>query len=157
MLIPQHDQLFRNDGNGVFSDVSKSTGITKLPARVGRGTAFGDYDNDGDVDILIVNNYAEPMLLRNNASANWLHIKLVGTNENRNAIGARIELTTTDSTQIREIYAGESYMSSNSLIAEFGLGELTQAKTIRVLWTNGKSQTLKDISANQLIQITQQR
>lgn len=161
MLIPQHDQLFQNDGNGVFSDVSKSTGIANLPIRVSRGATFGDYDNDGDVDILIVNNYVKPTLLQNKTDTlkknnNWLHVKLNGTNENRFAVGAKIQLTTADAIQIREIYAGESYMSSNSYIAEFGIGKSTQIKMLKVNWTNGKTQTLQNISANQLIQIIQE-
>ena len=160
VLIPQHNQLFRNEGDGIFSDVSKSTGIANLPARVSRGAAFGDYDNDGDVDIFIVNNYAKPTLLQNNATTlrdnnNWLQVKLVGLPPNKNAVGAKILLSTADSTQIREIYAGESYMSTNSLIAEFGLGKSNQVQILQVIWTNGKTQTLQNISVNQLIQITQ--
>ena len=160
MLIPQHNQLFRNEGDGTFSDISKSSGIANLPARVSRGAAFGDYDNDGDVDIFIANNYDRPTLLRNNAtdmknSNNWLQVRLIGKNLNQNAIGAKILLKTADSTQIREIYAGESYMSANSFIAEFGLGKATQIHTLQVTWTNGKTQTLQDISVNQLIQIIQ--
>ena len=160
VLIPQHNQLFRNEGDSTFSDVSKSTGIANLPARVSRGTAFGDYDNDGDVDIFIANNYDRPTLLRNNAldlknSNNWLQVKLVGENPNRNAVGAKILLKTEDATQIREIYAGESYMSANSFIAEFGLGKAAQVHTLQVTWTNGKIQMLQNISANQLIKITQ--
>ena len=159
-LIPQNNQLFQNDGDGVFSEVSKSTGIADLPFRVSRGATFGDYDNDGDVDIFIVNNYANPTLLQNQSDAlknsnKWLHVKLIGTNENRYAVGAKIQLTTDDSAQIREIYAGESYMSSNSYVAEFGLGEATQIKLLKVNWTNGKTQSLQNITANQLIQITQ--
>ena len=159
-LIPQNNQLFQNDGDGVFSEVSKSTGIADLPFRVSRGATFGDYDNDGDVDIFIVNNYAKPTLLQNQSDAlknsnKWLHVKLIGTNENRYAVGAKIQLTTDDSAQIREIYAGESYMSSNSYVAEFGLGEAIQIKLLKVNWTNGKTQSLQNISANQLIQITQ--
>ncbi len=160
VLIPQHNQLFRNDGDGTFSDVSKNTGIANLPARVSRGTAFGDYDNDGDVDIFIVNNYDRPTLLRNNAidlsnSNNWLHVKLVGANPNRNAIGAKILLKTEETTQGREIYAGESYMSANSFIAEFGLGKALQVKILQITWPNGKTQMLENISVNQKIEITQ--
>ncbi len=159
-LIPQNNQLFQNDGDGVFSEVSKSAGIADLPFRVSRGATFGDYDNDGDVDIFIVNNYAKPTLLQNQSdtlknSNKWLHVKLIGTNENRYAVGAKIQLKTDDATQIREIYAGESYMSSNSYVAEFGLGEATQIKMLKVIWTNGKTQSLQNITANQLIQITQ--
>ena len=159
-LIPQNNQLFRNEGDGTFSDVSIRSGIGILPARVSRGAAFGDYDNDGDVDIFIVNNYAKPTLLRNNANIlkdrnNWIHVKLVGTNENRNAIGAKIILKTPEATQIREIYAGDSYMSANSFIAEFGLGKSTQVQMVQVTWSNGKIQTLQNISVNRQIQISQ--
>ena len=161
VLIPQHNQLFRNEGDGTFSDVSKSTGIRNIPLRVSRGAAFGDYDNDGDVDIFIVNNYDEPTLLRNNASSlknsnNWLQVDLNGTGKNRNAIGAKILLKTSDSTLIQEIYAGDSYMSSNSFIAEFGLGKAKQVQMLQVIWTDGKKQTLKDIAVNQLIKIAQE-
>lgn len=160
LLIPQHDQLFQNDGDGIFSDVSKNSGVSVLPVRVSRGATFGDYDNDGDIDIFIVNNYAQPTLLQNktdtlNDKNNWLHVKLIGTNKNRFAVGAKIQLTTTDATQVQEIYAGESYMSSNSFIAEFGLGKSGHIKMLKVSWPNGKTQSLQDISANQLIQITQ--
>jgi len=160
VLIPQRDQLFRNDADGTFTDVSQSTGIARLPARVSRGTAFGDYDNDGDVDIFIVNNYAKPTLLRNDATVspnrnNWLHVKLVGTNANRDAIGAKIRVETAHATQIREIYAGESYMSSNSFIAEFGLGTSTQVQSLEVTWPNGEKQTLQHIPINESLHITQ--
>ncbi len=162
VLIPQHNQLFRNEGDGTFIDVSKSTGIKNIPLRVSRGAAFGDYDNDGDVDIFIVNNYAEPTLLRNNASSlknynNWLQVQLIGINKNRNAIGAKILLKTSDSTQIREIYAGDSYMSSNSFIAEFGLGKADQVSTLQVIWTDGETQKVQDVPINQLIKVTQKQ
>lgn len=159
-LIPQHNQLFQNDGEGVFSDVSNSIGFETLPSRVSRGATFGDYDNDGDVDIFVCNNYGKPTLLQNQTNSlkntnNWLHVKLIGTNKNRFAVGAKIQLTTDDATQIQEVYAGESYMSSNSYVAEFGLGKSTQVKMLKVIWSNGETQSLKDIKANQLIQITQ--
>ena len=117
--------LFRNNGDETFTDVSESAGITVLPIRVGRGATFGDYDNDGDVDVFVVNNHAPPTLLRNDGGNrnNWLQVKLVGSGENRDAIGAKIQVKTTDQTQIREIYAGDSYMSFNSFVAEFWRGE----------------------------------
>ncbi len=94
VLIPQHNQFFRNEGDSTFTDISKSSGISILPTRVSRGTAFGDYDNDGDIDIFIVNNYAKARLLRNNTiesknSNNWLQVKLVGTNKNRTLLGQK--------------------------------------------------------------------
>ena len=157
VLIPQADMLFRNNGDETFADVSQEAGIAALPIRVGRGATFGDYDNDGDVDIFIVNNHAPPTLLRNEGGnrSNWLHVKLVGTEANRNAIGAKIQVKTADQTQIREIYAGDSYMSFNSLIAEFGVGNATQIETLQVTWQNGETQKLHNIPANQRIHITQ--
>ena len=86
---------------------------------------------------------------------NWLQVDLIGTGKNRNAIGAKIHLKTYDSTLIQEIYAGDSYMSSNSFIAEFGLGKTKKIQMLQVIWTDGKRQTLKDIAVNQLIKITQ--
>ena len=157
VLIPQPDALFRNDGDGVFTDMSGSTGIAALPLRVGRGATFGDYDNDGDVDIFIVNNHAPPTLLRNNDGNrnNWLHVKLIGTGANRDAIGAKIQVKTADQTQIREIYAGDSYMSFSSLVAEFGVGNATRIETVQVTWQNGDTHTRHNIPVNQRIQIRQ--
>ena len=157
VLIAQPDALFRNDGDGTFTDVSGITGIAVLPTRVGRGAAFADYDNDGDVDIFIVNNHAKPTLLRNDGGNrnNWLHVELIGTNANRNAVGAKIQVKTMDQTQIREIYAGDSYMSFNSFIAEFGVGNATQVESLQVVWSNGDIQTLHNVPANQRLRITQ--
>ena len=157
VLIPQADALYRNEGDGTFTDVSDSSGITVLPIRVGRGAAFGDYDNDGDVDIFIVNNHAPPTLLRNDGGNrnNWLHVELVGTGANRNAIGAKIQLKTADRTQIREIYAGDSYMSSNSFVVEFGIENATQIETLQVIWSDGAVQAQYNVPANQRIRVSQ--
>ena len=159
VLIAQRDALFRNEGDGTFIDVSEIAGIATLPVRVGRGATFGDYDNDGDVDIFIVNNYARPALLRNDGGNrnNWLHVQLIGINANRNAVGAKIQVKTTNQTQIREVYAGDSYMSFNSFIAEFGVGSATQVESVQVLWSNGDTQTLHNIPANQRIRVTQEK
>ncbi|MDE0018384.1 MAG: CRTAC1 family protein [Candidatus Poribacteria bacterium] len=158
ILIPQTDALFRNNGDGTFSDVSEMTGITALPTRVGRGATFADYDNDGDIDIFIVNNHAAPILLRNEGGNrnNYLHVELIGTAENRNAIGAKIQLKTADRIQTREVYAGESYMSSNSFIVEFGVGDATQIETLQVTWLNGDTQARHNIPTNQRIRVTQE-
>ena len=157
VLIPQADALYRNNGDGTFTDVSESTGIATLATRVGRGATFGDYDNDGDVDIFIVNNYAPPTLLRNDGGNRngWLHVELVGIDGNRNAIGAKIQLKTADQTQIREVYAGESYMSSNSFIAEFGVGNAKTIETLQVTWLNGETRVLHNIPANQQLRVKQ--
>jgi hypothetical protein len=157
VLIAQRDALFRNNSDGTFTDVSEVTGITLLPTRVGRGAAFADYDNDGDVDIFIVNNHEKPALLRNDGGNrnNWLHVELIGTNANRNAVGAKIQVKTVNRTQMREIYAGDSYMSFNSFIAEFGVGGATQVESLQVIWSNGDTQTLHNVLTNQRLRITQ--
>ena len=157
VLIAQQDALFRNNSDETFTNVSAEAGIAQLPRRVGRGTTFGDYDNDGDVDIFIVNNHAQPTLLRNDATGmNWLHVKLHGKGANRNAIGAKLRLKTANAIQMREICAGESYLSSNSYLAEFGLGATTKIEWLEVTWPNGETQRMPDkFTVNQRIDIHQ--
>lgn len=156
-LIPQKDQLFRNNGDGIFTDVTESAGIITLPRQVGRGAAFGDYDNDGDVDIFVVNNHGLGVLLRNEGGNrnNWLHVKLIGTTGNRDAIGAKIWLKTSDLTQLREINAGSSFLSCNSLTAEFGLGSRSVIDLLEVIWLNGKTSKFRNIKANQRLVIVE--
>ena len=163
VLIPQPNRLFRNEADNIFTDVSQDVGIAKLPSRVSRGTAFGDYDNDGDIDIFIVNNYAKPTLLRNETISaqngngnNWLRVKLVGTSGNIEAIGAKIQLKAADLTQLREIYAGDSYMSANSVYVQFGLGRAKLIQLLQITWPSGGVQTVHNIPINQQIEITQE-
>lgn len=157
LLIPQKDQFFRYDGDGVFTDVSAATGIAALPYRVGRGVAFGDYDNDGDVDIFIVNNHGPAVLLRNEGGNrnNWLHVKLIGTKGNRDAVGAKIRLKTGDRIQLREINAGASYLSFNSLTAEFGLAQETTVDWVEVIWPSGDTERFTGIGIKQQVVLTE--
>ena len=159
LLIPQKDQFFRYDGDGIFTDLSAATGIAALPYRVGRGVAFGDYDSDGDVDIFIVNNHDHGVLLRNEGGNrnNWLHVKLIGTKGNRDAVGARIRLKAGDRIQLREINAGASYLSFNSLTAEFGLGQKTTVDWIEVIWLGGDTERFTDVGINQRVVLTEGR
>ena len=153
LLIPQKDQFFRYDGDGIFTDLSAATGIAALPYRVGRGVAFGDYDSDGDVDIFIVNNHDRAVLLRNEGGNrnNWLHVKLIGTKGNHDAVGARIRLKAGDRIQLREINAGASYLSFNSLTAEFGLGQETIVDWIEVIWLGGDTERFTGVGVNQRV------
>ncbi len=157
LLIPQKDQFFRYDGDGIFSDVSAATGVAAMPYRVGRGTAFGDYDNDGDVDIFIVNNHGPAVLLGNEGGNrnNWLHVKLIGTKGNRDAVGARIRLKTGNRIQLREVNAGASYLSFNSLTAEFGLAQETTVDWIEVIWPGGDTEHFTGIGVNQRVTLTE--
>ena len=119
---------------------------------MGSGAAFGDYDNDGDVDIFVVNNHEQAVLLRNEArSYNWLHVKLIGTLGNRDGIGSKIRLRSGSMNQLREIIAGSSYMSFNSLTAEFGLGSQMLVDWLEVRWLNGRIEQFTDIEVNQRI------
>ena len=157
LLIPQKDQFFRYEGDGIFSDVSAATGVAAMPYRVGRGVAFGDYDSDGDVDMFIVNNHGPAVLLRNEGGNrnNWLHIKLIGTKGNRDAVGARIRLKAGDRIQLREINAGASYLSFNSLTAEFGLAQETVVDWIEVIWLGGDTERFAGVGVNQRVVLTE--
>ncbi len=153
----QADQLFINTGDGTFVDVSEQSGEYFSIRRVGRGAAFGDYDNDGDTDIFVVNLNEEGVLLRNEGGnkLNWLTIKTVGDTSNRDGIGARVEVVTHSHSQIKEVQAGSSYLSGHDLRLIFGLGTETEAETVKITWPSGAEQTLADIAANQLLVITE--
>ena len=156
-LIRQKDRLFRNEGDRTFTDVAAEVGIGALPSRVGRGVAFGDYDNDGDVDVFIVNNHDRAVLLENDGGNRnaWLHVKLKGMADNRDGVGSKIRVMAGELTQIREINAGASYMSFNSLIAEFGLGKASKVDLLEVIWPNGASERFSEIRLNQRVVVTQ--
>ena len=155
----QTDQLFINTGEGTFVDVSEESGEYFLTKRVGRGAAFGDYDNDGDTDIFVVNLNQEGVLLSNEGGNkhNWLTIKTVGGKSNRNGIGARVEIATASHSQIKVVQAGSSYLSGHDLRLLFGLGAETKAESIKITWPSGTEQTLVDVAANQLLVITEEK
>ncbi len=158
LLIPMPDQLFWNRGaNEGFYDVSAVSGESLKSEYVGRGAAFGDYDNDGDVDIFVVNNDGPGVLLRNDGGNRnrWLGVSLEGVQSNRQAIGAKLRLVSSNGIQIRQIGAQSSYLSQNSLIEHFGLGTGSKVDTLEVLWPSGNRQVLLNITANQIIRITE--
>jgi len=154
----QTDQLFINTGEETFVDASEGSGEYFLTKKVGRGAAFGDYDNDGDTDIFVVNLNEEGILLRNEGGNkhNWLRIKTVGVKSNRDGIGARVEVVTRSHSQMKEIQAGSSYLSGHDLRLLFGLGTETRAETVKIIWPSGAEQTLTDVEANQLLIITEE-
>ena len=125
---------------------------------MGRGAAFGDYDNDGDTDIFVVNLNQEGVLLRNEGGNknNWLTIKTVGVKSNRDGIGSRVEVVTRSHSQIKEVQAGSSYLSGHDLRLIFGLGTAIKAETVKITWPSGAEQTLVDVEANQLLIITEE-
>ncbi|MBA3711643.1 MAG: CRTAC1 family protein [Pyrinomonadaceae bacterium] len=151
----QRKVLYRNLRNGRFEDISVSVGGAVMTPSPARGCAFGDFDNDGRIDILINNINALPELLRSESSAgnNWIKIRTVGAKSNRDGIGARIKCVTEDGTQIDEVRSGGSYYSQNDLRIHFGVGKNQKVKTIEIRWPSGQVDTLNDVAVNQLIHV----
>jgi hypothetical protein len=149
----QRKVLYQNLHNGRFIDVSDAVGVVVMESNTSRGCAFGDYDNDGDIDILINSVNALPQLLRTETSNqnNWIKIKTIGVKSNRGGIGARVKCITEDGTQIDEVRSGGSYYSQNDLRINFGLGKNKRVKTIEIQWPSGQIDTLSNVPANQVI------
>jgi ASPIC and UnbV./FG-GAP repeat. len=149
----QKKLVYKNMGNGKFSDISSSVGSAVTDLHSSRGAAFGDFDNDGDVDVVVVNMNEPPSLLRNDCHTknNWLKIKCIGTKSNRTAIGARVRVVTGSHSQINEVMSGSSYVSQNDLRLHFGLGKVRKLDLIEVRWPLGLVESFKDIEANQLL------
>ena len=145
--------LYRNLQNGSFADVSQKAGEAVTRPNASRGAAFGDYDNDGDVDILINSVNGPPELLRADSlnQNNWIKIKLAGVKSNRDGIGARIKCVTENGTQIDEVRSGGSYYSQNDLRIHFGLGKSQRVQSLEISWPGGKVDTLRNVAANQLV------
>ncbi len=147
--------VYHNLGNGKFRDVSAQMGPGISERFSSRGAAFGDYDNDGDVDVLVLNMNELPSLLRNDGGnkQNWIKIKLIGTQCNRTAIGARVRVTTGKHSQIDEVHAGGSVMSQSDLRLHFGLGKAETAD-VEVKWpTTQKIEKFPGLKANQIVTI----
>jgi len=143
---------FRNLGNGVFEELIEAAGPGVAAAHCSRGCAFGDFDNDGDVDILIVNLNEPPSLLRNDLSgkANWIKIKLEGVKSNRDAIGARVLVRYGGRTQAQAVLSQSSFFSCNDPRLHFGLGN-SDTTDIDLYWPSGLHENFKRIPANQLV------
>jgi enediyne biosynthesis protein E4 len=149
---PPH--LFRNLGNGTFEETTAKMGAQFAAARVARGAAYGDIDNDGAPDIAISTNGGAALLFHSVGATNHrLRIKLVGTSSNRDGIGAMIRLTAGGDTQTQMLRSGSSYLSSSELVLTFGLGSHEQADAIEVRWPSGKTDRLANIHADQILTI----
>ena len=149
--------LYRNLGNGKFEEVSQLAGAAITTPSTGRGCAFGDYNNDGSIDVVINNQNAKASLLKvESQNANhWINIKFVGTKSNRSAIGARIKCVTGSLSQIDEVRSGGSYISQNDLRIHFGLGRNESVDLLEIKWPSGAVDQLRHIAANQFIRITE--
>jgi hypothetical protein len=151
----QEPLLFRNRGDGNFDEVHKQVGGGLLEAMVGRGAACGDYDNDGDLDLLLTGNNGPARLLRNDGGNrnSWLAIRLIGHKSNRDGIGAEVRVKVGDRMLRDQVRSGSSYLSASDLRLHFGLGEAKQAEWVEVRWPSGVVDRLHAVKANQLLTI----
>ena len=147
--------LYRNLGNGKFQDVSATAGDAIRAENLGRGCAFGDFDNDGDVDVIVNNLDGPPTLLRNDGgnSRNGILIKCLGTRSNRSGIGTRVKVTSGAHSQIDEVRSGSSYYSQSDFRLHFGLGDATTADSVELSWPSGVKETFRDLPAGHLFVI----
>ncbi len=153
----QQDQLFHNNGDGTFSEVSHKAGDYFSNELVGRAAASADYDNDGDVDIVIMNSNQRAVLLKNEKGNqnNWISIKLIGQRNNRDGIGSKVIVNAGGITQIAEVKSGSSYASGSDLRLLFGIGDAEQIDNILVKWQNGIEQEIESVNINQFLTITE--
>ena len=146
--------LFRNLGGGKFEELLDLAGPAMNELHSSRGAAFGDFDNDGDMDVLIMNMNEPPTLLRNDVTGanHWLKVLLVGVESNRSAIGAQVVAAYGERRQAQAVLAQSSYLSANDRRLHFGLGVETRA-SLEIRWPNGKAENLADVAADRLIVI----
>jgi len=156
-LLPMKSMLFWNRGRQGYYNVASAAGESLNRAIVGRGAAFADYDDDGDVDVFVVVHGGRGMLLRNDSQGanHWLKVRTVGRPPNTRGVGARLRLAAGGAVQLREIDAGHSYLSQNSLEAEFGLGETSLVDSLVVTWPSGERQVLTELPVDQTVTVTQ--
>ena len=145
----QPPQVFLNNGSARFSDVSSEVGQGFRDPKVARGLAYGDFDRDGDVDILLTTNSGPAYLYRNDqlGGNRSIRFKLRGTQSNRDAIGARLRIEASGLSQIRMVKSGSSYLSQSELPITFGLGKADKIERVVIQWPNGRSEEYKNLSA----------
>jgi len=145
----QPPQLFLNSGKGTFVDVAAEVGGGFSQAKVGRGLAYGDFDRDGDLDLLLTTNHGPAYLYRNDQTAgnHSIRIRLVGTKSNRDAIGASLKLFQGGSIQSRLVKGGSSYLSQSELPVTFGLGKRDKADRLVIEWPSGRTEEYKNLAA----------
>ena len=151
----QRELLHHNNQDGTFSEVASQMGSALMEERVGRGVAFGDIDNDGDVDIVVNDLDGSPQLLRNDGgnTNNSVLIKTVGVKSNRDGIGARVKVVSGNLAQIDEVRSGGSYLSQNDLRLHFGLEKRTKIDLVEVRWPSGAIDRIPNLNANKILTI----
>ncbi len=157
-LVPMKNFLFwqKNATDG-FYEVGAVSGAAFDQAHVGRGAAFADYDNDGDIDVFIVNQEGRPMLLRNDGGnrKNWLKVRVKCTKSNRTGFGTKVKVQAGSMVRTEEIGGQTSYLSQNFQEAHFGLNKETEATRITVTFPSGEVRTLEHVKANQIVTVAE--
>jgi hypothetical protein len=156
-LIGEEDLLLTNDGGRRFVNVSDQLGPDFQEKFVSRGSAAGDFDDDGDIDLLVLNVNARSRLLRNDGGndKNWLMVRLIGVTSNRDAIGTRVRVTAGDKVQSRWRVSSSGYLSQGDYRLHFGLGSESRVDRIEIRWPSGKEQILENTSVNQVLVVTE--
>ena len=154
-VYKQQNQLFCNRGDRTYTDISDVSGDGMLIEKSSRGAIFGDYDNDGDLDILVTNINDTPDLLRNDTPPvhHWLSIELVGKKSNRDGIGASVTLQSGDTRLLREVKSGAGYLSQNAHRISVGLGAADRVDRIVVRWQSGRQDVIENVQCNQFLTI----
>jgi len=154
---PQRGLLYRNNSDGTFSEVTAQSGSALMAKQTSRGVAFGDIDNDGDIDVVVNNLDGGPALLRNEGEHNnhWLLVKTRGGRSNRAGIGARVKITTAESAQWGQVSSGGSYVSQNDLRLHFGLGKHAVVNEVEVHWPSGTIDRRRNVPVNQMLEIVE--
>jgi hypothetical protein len=151
----QRNFVHHNNRDGTFEEVGAQLGAAFAEKRTGRGAAFGDIDNDGDVDVVINNLDGPPQVLRNDGgnANNSILIKTIGVKSNRDGIGARVKVVAGDLTQIDEVHSGDSYLSQSDLRLPFGLEKRTKIDLIEVQWPSGTVDKINGVGTNKILTI----
>jgi hypothetical protein len=156
-MFEVRNTLLMNIGNETFVDVSNQCGDGLLPARSSRGTGFDDLDNDGLLDVVILNIRREATLIRNESTSNnhWLQIQLLGTRASRDGIGARVKVVAGDLSQVAEVHSGRSYQSDYGRRLQFGLKQHAQIDRLEVHWLGGKQEVFPIKKVDQLVTLVE--
>jgi hypothetical protein len=156
-LYTEEDVLARNEGGVIFEDVARDAGSYFAAKHVGRGAAFGDIDNDGDLDVVVVNLADEPRLLRNDSESphHWLKVVPLLADGKTVAIGARVTITTGSQQAIQPVHAVSGYLSASDPRAHFGLGSADRVERVEIRWPDGEVQELIGVASNQILEVVQ--
>src|SRR5262245_33448718 len=150
----ERDLLFRNNGDGTFTDVAFVNAADRVED--GRGLSIADLDRDGELDLVLRNYHQPAQVLRNQGGANhWLQLVLVGSRSNRDAIGVRVSAR--GHWQMREVHAGSAYLSQQSLVQHFGLGDVTRVDAVEVAWPSGERTVLGPLDGDRRWRIVEGR